>query len=80
MPKFAVYYVPQADDPFYGLGTSVLGYDIRAHTSVALSSDLREVFGSFDTGWTVLSRPYGFHLTITEAIECSWTTIPPGGT
>jgi hypothetical protein len=76
MPKFAVYYVPQADDPFYRLGTSVLGYDVRARTSVALPSDLREVFGSFDDGWTVLSRPYGFHLTITEAIECSWATIP----
>jgi hypothetical protein len=30
MPKFAIYYVPQQDDPFYRLGGQLLGYDIRA--------------------------------------------------
>jgi hypothetical protein len=76
MPKFAAYYVPQADDPFYHLGTSILGYDVRARTSATLPSDLRENFGLFDADWTDISRPYGFHLSITEAIDCSWAAIP----
>lgn len=76
MPKFAVYYIPQANDPFYRLGTSILGYDVRARTSAVLPSDLRENFGQFEIGWTDFSRPYGFHLSITEAIDCSWATIP----
>lgn len=76
MAKFAVYYIPQADDPFYLLGASILGYDVRARTSVSLPSDLRENFGQFDLDWTDISRPYGFHLSITEAIDCSLATIP----
>ncbi len=76
MPKFAIYYVPRTEEPFYRLGTSILGYDVRARTAVTLPSDLREDFGQFDTSWTGISRPYGFHLTITEAIDCSWAMIP----
>jgi hypothetical protein len=76
MPKFAVYYVPDADDPFYRLGTALLGYDVRAGTSTDLPPDLLEYFGQYGGDWTVISRPYGFHLTITEAIDCSWATIP----
>ena len=76
MPKFAIYYVPRTEEPFYRLGTSILGYDVRARTAVTLPSDLREDFGQFDTSWTGISRPYGFHLTITDAIDCSWAMIP----
>ena len=76
MPKFAVYYVPQAEDEFYRLGTSLLGYDVRARRSVDQPSDLLKDAGPFDPGWTATSRPYGFHLSITEAIRCSWDAIP----
>lgn len=76
MPKFAVYYVPQADDPFYRLGTQLLGYDIRARMEVSLPSDLRDSLGQFDMAWTTISRPYGFHLTIGDALDCHWATIP----
>ncbi len=76
MPKFAVYYVPQADDPFYRLGTQILGYDIRTRTEVPLPSDLQDSLGQFDMAWTTVSRPYGFHLTIGDAIDCRWATIP----
>lgn len=76
MPKFAVYYVPQANDPFYRLGSQILGYDSRARTLVPLPSDIRESLGQFDAAWTATSRPYGFHLTISEAIDCHWATIP----
>ncbi len=76
MPKFAVYYIPQHDDPFYRLGTQILGYDVRARTSVMLPSDIREALGQWDEAWTTVSRPYGFHLTISDAIDCHWATIP----
>ena len=76
MPKFAVYYVPQADDPFYHLGSQLLGYDSRARTPLALPSNVRESLGQFDVAWTTISQPYGFHLTISEAIDCHWATLP----
>jgi hypothetical protein len=80
MPKFAIYYIPQADDPFYRLGTSVLGYDVRTRTSVAPPSDFQENLGPFDAGWTAISRSYGFHLTITETIDCHRATLSPDRT
>jgi hypothetical protein len=76
MPKFAVYYIPQHDDPFYRLGTQILGYDVRVCTSVMLPPDVREALGQWDEAWTTVSRPYGFHLTISDAIDCHWATIP----
>src|SRR4051812_49434109 len=76
MPKFALYYIPQADDPFYQLGTHILGYDVRSRQTVDASSELEEVLGSGKEAWTTVCRPYGFHLTICEALDCSWTTIP----
>lgn len=72
MPRFAVYYIPQTDDAFYQMGTSLLGYDVRARQVVAASSQFDDVR---DT-WTAVCRPYGFHLTICEALDCQWTTIP----
>jgi hypothetical protein len=76
MPKFAVYYIPHCDDPFYRLGTQILGYDVRAHTSATLPPDIWEALGQWDETWTTVSRPYGFHLTISDAIDCHWATIP----
>lgn len=76
MPKFAVYYIPQTDDPFYQLGTQVLGYDVRARQSVAASSELEEVLGEGRQSWTTVCRPYGFHVTICEALDGHWATIP----
>jgi len=76
MPKFAVYYIPQEDDPFYRLGTQILGYDVRSRASVALPPDIHTSLGHFDASWVLISRPYGFHLTIGDAIDCNWATIP----
>lgn len=76
MPKFAVYYIPQADDPFYRLGSQLLGYDTRSRNSLPLPSDTREALGQFDATWTTISQPYGFHLTISEAIDCHWAKLP----
>jgi hypothetical protein len=76
MPKFAVYYVPQEDDLFYHLGTQILGYDVRARSLVTLPSSFQESLGQLDEAWTAISRPYGFHLTIGDAIDCHWSAIP----
>ena len=76
MPKFAVYYVPQEDDLFYHLGTQILGYDVRARSLVTLPSSFQESLGQLDEAWTAISRPYGFHLTISDAIDCHWSAIP----
>jgi hypothetical protein len=76
MPKFAVYYIPQEDDPFYRLGTQILGYDVRARTLATLSPNVQTALGHLDPSWVLLSRPYGFHLTIGDAIDCTWATIP----
>jgi hypothetical protein len=32
--------------------------------------------GSVDDAWVAVARPYGFHITITDAIDCTWATIP----
>lgn len=76
MPKFAVYFVPPAEDPFYQLGTFILGYDVRARQAVVAPAALDEALGRDKASWTTICRPYGFHLTICEALECHWTTIP----
>ncbi len=57
--RFAVYVVPPATDPFYQLGTRLLGYDLRARRSVPLPE-----FVSPD--WQTDAGPYGFHLTVVE--------------
>lgn len=69
MPKFAVYYVPPQESEFYRLGSQIVGYDVRARTSLELGEDLKKLLGSFDKKWTGHCRPYGFHLTIGDAID-----------
>ena len=75
MPKFAVYYVPQAKDDFYRLGTSVLGYDVRARAPVQMPKWLGERLGGFSQEWVRYARPYGFHLTIGAAIDFDFGKI-----
>ena len=76
MPKFAIFYVPQASDLCYQLGSQLLGYDMREQRDRELSPELQHYFEQFDAAWTAESQPYGFHLTISDALDCSWTTIP----
>lgn len=78
MPKFAVYYVPEPEDEFYRLGSSLLGYDVRARQEVPLPSDLQAQFGQLQSApeWTVHARPFGLHLTITDSLSCDWAALP----
>ena len=69
MPKFAVYYVPPIDDDFYRLGTSILGYDVRARKPVQMPKQLQDRVGAVDPEWVKSAGRYGFHLTIGDAID-----------
>jgi len=69
MAKFAVYFVPDAEDEIYIFGSSVLGYDVRASKEVDHPEKLRQHPGKFDPSWVKKARSYGFHLTIGDSIE-----------
>lgn len=64
MPKFAVYYIPEGE--FYRLGSSVLGYDVR---SIAAIERPEAVAHNFKPEWVKNNQPYGFHLTIGNAMD-----------
>lgn len=68
MPRFAVYYVPP-EDKFYRLGSQIVGYDIRACEPVTLGDDWKDLRDNFDEKWVEHARPFGFHLTISDAIS-----------
>jgi hypothetical protein len=76
MPKFAVYYIPEADSPFYQLGSSILGYDIRAGKPVTMPSELQLKLGKFNPAWRSAAQSYGFHLTIGDAIDFDPNNLP----
>ncbi|MFC1975208.1 hypothetical protein ACFLXQ_02275 [Chloroflexota bacterium] len=76
MPKFAVYYIPEADSKFYQLGSSILGYDVRAGKPVTMPSELQLELGKFDLAWRTAAQFYGFHLTIGDAIDFDLNNLP----
>lgn len=79
MPKFAVFYVPEEGDALYRLGSQLVQYDVRNGVPAELEREVRARFATaepFDPAWVALARPYGFHLTIGDAIDCSWDAIP----
>jgi hypothetical protein len=76
MPKFAVCFLPKSDSPFYQFGSKILGYDLRARRSVQLSSGLEQELGQIEDTWVQDARPYGFHVTICDALDCDFATIP----
>jgi hypothetical protein len=76
MPKFAVYFVPKSDLSFYEFGSQILGYDLRARRSVQMSAGLEQELGQIEGAWVQDARPYGFHVTICDALDCDFVTIP----
>lgn len=67
--RFAVYLVPAAEDAFYQLGSSALGYDVRAGRQAPRLPEIQPE-------WTAKAGQYGFHLTVTEAFECDPQRFP----
>ena len=57
MPRFAIYYIPKAEEEFYRLGTSIVSYDVRSGKHVKMPE-------SFQHEWVDRAQLYGFHLTI----------------
>ncbi|ABF46504.1 hypothetical protein [Deinococcus geothermalis] len=57
--RFGVYLCPPAGDPYYALGSKLLGFDVRAGRAVALPDFLRPE-------WQADAGPYGLHLTVVE--------------
>jgi hypothetical protein len=76
MPKFAVYFVPKSEQPFYEFGSHILGYDLRARRSLQVPSGLKQELGQIEDAWVQDARPYGFHATICGALDCDFATIP----
>jgi hypothetical protein len=74
MPKFAVYYVPEANDDLYTLGSSVVGYDIRKRKSAQTLAKLQQI-PHFADQWLQKAKPYGFHLTVGDSIDFDWGRI-----
>ncbi|MBB6098196.1 2'-5' RNA ligase [Deinobacterium chartae] len=74
--RFAIYYVPPRGSEFYRLGSEVLGYDLRATRELELSEDLRARIGDLDPAWRAAARPFGFHLTLGEALEVDPLALP----
>ena len=68
MSKFAVFYVPDKGSELYRVGSSIVGYDIRAQETVKPPDSLRKVPG-FTSKWLARARPYGFHLTVGDCID-----------
>jgi hypothetical protein len=59
--RFGLYLIPEATDPFYQIGSSVVGYDVRNRTTVAPPEFIRP-------RWIAPNAQFGFHATITDAI------------
>ena len=76
MPKFAVYFVPSASHTLYEFGSQILAYDLRARHPVVMSSSLEQELGKIQDAWVRDARPYGFHVTICDALDCDFATIP----
>ena len=64
MPRFAVYYIPKADDDFYRLGTSIIGYSVRSGKHIQIAEEIKNHLKGFSQEWVNVAQLYGFHLTI----------------
>ena len=69
MPKFAIYYIPDADSEFYSLGSAILGYDVRQEKLLNIPAKMKSNLGDIDPEWLTSAQKYGFHLTIGDSID-----------
>ncbi|WP_420596196.1 hypothetical protein [Deinococcus sp.] len=67
--RFAVYFVPPAEHPFYQVGSRLLGRDLRANQLVSLPDFLRPE-------WQASAAPYGLHLTVVEGFFTDAEALP----
>ena len=67
--RFAVYLCPEAGSAYYELGSTLLGYDVRARQETALPEWI-------DPAWQTAASPYGLHLTLVEGFYCDAASLP----
>ena len=78
MPRYAVYFVPEAATEFYRFGSSVLGYDCYSGGSV----ERRSILDAEPDLWDRLTaepRRYGFHATLKapfQPVSYTHLTLP----
>ncbi len=66
--RFGLYFIPDSG-PLYDAGSRLVGYDIRAQAAVDTPDFV-------DPAWTKTAAPYGFHVTITDAIDIETVRLP----
>ena len=74
MARFAFYYIPDKTSKLYTLGSKILGYDIRSNKVIPQDS----IAGASEDemrDYAKFAYMYGFHMTITDAIEFDITRI-----
>lgn len=65
-PRYAIYFVPDAETPLYRFGTAVLGYDCRSGEETSF------IDGVDTASWPAIIREpkvYGFHATLKAPIR-----------
>ncbi|HUB93597.1 MAG TPA: hypothetical protein VMB52_03785 [Verrucomicrobiae bacterium] len=66
--RFGLYLIPE-DSELYQVGSTVTGYDIRGQRSIAPPSYINPM-------WQTVASEYGFHVTITDAIDIDSSKLP----
>lgn len=72
MPRFGVFYVPPAHNPFYRLATSILGYDARRNNHVPEDNFIRKQLPDFDEKFVKRPSNHGIHCTIVAPQSCRY--------
>ena len=72
MPRFGVFFVPPARSPFYRLGTSILGYDVRREQDSHQDNFIRAQLPGFDVDYVRRPRKHGIHCTILAPQVCRY--------
>lgn len=72
MPRFGVFFVPPARNPFYRLGTSILGYDVRRGQDTHQDNFIRAQLPDFDEAYVKRPQKHGIHCTIVAPQTCRY--------
>lgn len=76
-PRYAIYFVPDADSPLYRFGAGLLGYDAYRGTSLTLPETMTRATADW-AAVTEEPRKYGFHATLKAPIALADGTSEAG--
>lgn len=66
-PRYAIYFVPEADSVLYGFGASLIGYDVYSGQRLAFPPGIEAEVENWER-FTSDPRKYGFHATLKAPI------------